>query len=129
MARKGGKKKTCEKYKLSGHREENKRKRQARAKKREEMFAARKEAGKSYEYNKQRSAAKIAEVYDVNSDFYKSNKEVLNRKLFAPNQGSNQARHTELSRWKSVERKLNNEVSKRKNEMKKNEGNTRTKRQ
>lgn len=50
MARKGGNKKRCERYKLSGHKEENKMKRQKRHEKRMARFAQRKADGKSYEY-------------------------------------------------------------------------------
>ncbi len=50
MAKPGGNKKRCEKYKNSGRREENKRLRQIREQKRRDRFAKRREEGKACEY-------------------------------------------------------------------------------
>lgn len=48
----GNKKRKCEKYKLSGRRNENKLLKQERDRKRREKFKRRREEGKSYQYDK-----------------------------------------------------------------------------
>lgn len=50
MAKPGKNKKRCEKYRQQGRREKNKEIKQERARKREERFRMRKEAGKGYTY-------------------------------------------------------------------------------
>lgn len=124
MARKGGNKKRCEKYKLSGHREENKRKRQAKAQKRLEKFAARREAGNTYEERRKKKIQLILNTYGINLETYKKFKDAYDKKAISdgliqvPNK-SGKARDTEFSKWRGIERKLNDEVAQKKNEMKK----------
>lgn len=84
MARKGGNKKGCETYKQLGHKQINKAKKAERHKKRMERFAQRKENGVSYKYDK--------------------NKKPKTRES---NVGSNQGRHTDIAKWVSIKRKLN----------------------
>lgn len=88
MARKGGNKKACDKYKMSGHREENKKLRQVRHEKRLARFAKRKEDGKCYSYSSANSSG-----------------------LNVSNADSNQARHTSYAKLTSVFRKLNNQIA------------------
>lgn len=124
MANKIGRNKAqCKAYKDSGRREQNKRNKQAKNQKRIERFAKRKEEGKTYTYSKEKSAKKINEAfgkeYNVNSKEFREMKDILVRDLFAPNQGSNQAKHMPYSKWKSVMSKLNTEITAKKNSMKK----------
>ena len=124
MARKGGNKKRCEKYRLSGHREENKRKKQEKAQKRMEKFAARKESGNTYEERRKKKIQMILSTYNIDMTTYKKYKDEYIKKAIAdgiipaPNK-SGKARDTEFSRWRGIERKLNDEVAKKKMEMKK----------
>ena len=124
MARKGGNKKRCERYRLSGHREENKRRKQAKAQKRMEKFAAKKESGNTYEERRKKKIQMILSTYNIDMATYKKykdmyiNKAIADGLIPAPNK-SGKARDTEFSRWKGIERKLNDEVAKKKMEMKK----------
>jgi hypothetical protein len=88
MARKGGNQKACDKYKMSGHKEENKRLRKLRHEKRLARFAKRKEDGKCYSYSSENSSG-----------------------LNESNVGSNQARHTNYAKLTSIFRKLNNQIA------------------
>lgn len=114
MANKIGRnKKKCERYKMSGHREMNKKLAQERAQKVTEHFAARKEAGKCYEYSKQNSTEKVAkylEEHDISKKYYDANKEILDKKIFGSNKNSSKPAHTYHSRMKSVMRKLQNDL-------------------
>lgn len=114
MANKIGRnKKKCERYRMSGHREMNKKLAQERAQKVAEHFAARKEAGKCYEYSKQHSAEKVAkylEEHDISKKYYDANKEILDKKIFGSNKNSSKPAHTYHSRMKSVMRKLQNNL-------------------
>ena len=119
MARKGANKKRCEKYKMSGHKEENKKLRQLRHQKRMDRFAKRREEGKVYQYSKERTNTKIDEYYGdgfSNKKFFKEKREDAIKfgpsgNIFAPNKNSNRAMHTPLARWTSAWRKLNNQLS------------------
>lgn len=124
MANKIGRNKAwCKNYKDSGRREINKRAKQERAEKRKERFEKRKEEGKTYVYSAEKSAKKIEAAfkddYDMKSKEFASIKDILVRNLFAPNQGSNQTKHQEYSRRRSMERKLKDEMMARKNDAKK----------
>ena len=125
MANKIGRnKKACEKYKNSGHREINKQLKQERNKKRIARFESRKAAGKSYAdtHTKEDTAAKIEKYCEENGfsrKYFEENKEIMYQRLFKPNRESNQERHTEVSRWKSIMRKLDNELTAKKIEEKK----------
>ena len=96
MAKPGSNKKRCEKYKNSGHREENKRLRQVRDKKQKTKFAKRKEDGKSYEY-------KPIQYKEGTADY---NKEIVIRKE------KNMSKKTEYQRLRSIFQKLENELEK-----------------
>lgn len=115
----GRNKKSCEKYRLSGRREENKRLKQERDKKRRERFEKRREEGKAYKPNKEKTISKIKAAYDTKSEYFHDNEELLLRELFAANKGSNRSKHTHFSRWRSINSKLDREVANRKMEMKK----------
>lgn len=123
MSKVGRNKKWCENYKKSGKREENKRVKQQRDEKRRERFAKRKEEGKTYKYDPAKSAAKIEaafkDEYNMNSKEFKEMKEIYIRDLFAPNQGSNRTKHMDYSLRRSINRKLDDEMSARKNILKK----------
>ena len=82
MARAGKNKKKCEKYKLSGRREENKRLKQEKDKKRIEKFRKRREEGKCYDYKRH------MDHYTEPSDGHK----------------------TEFQKWRSIMAKLDNEL-------------------
>lgn len=130
MANKIGRnKKSCEKYKNSGHRAINKQLKQERHKKRMERFAKRKEEGKDYATNHSHNDTleKINAEYDTKSAYFKENSEILLQRLFKPNRGSDQAKHTEVSRWKSLMRKVDNELSTKKAEEKVRSGNKKKK--
>lgn len=108
MAKIGKNKKRCEKYKLSGHREINKQRKQEKAKARVEHFAARAEAGKKYVYNSDKAKEKLnafaeGAITDLNYN--------ANLGTWISNYKSNQAKHTEVARWKSHMRKLNNDLA------------------
>lgn len=123
MANKIGRNKAqCKAYKDSGRREQNKRNKQAKNQKRIERFAKRKEDGKTYTYSKEKAAQKIRTAlseYNTTTKDFEKIKDIVARDLFAPNRGSNQAKHTPYSKWKSIMRKLDNEVAMKKNLIKK----------
>lgn len=91
MARKGGKKKACERYKLSGRREINKKIKQERAERKKEYFAKRKEKAKEN--------SSIEKLFEIP------------RQDMGANYNSNKARHTTYARQTSVMRKLQNELN------------------
>ena len=107
MARKGANKKRCEKYRLSGHKEENKRLRAERAKKLTAKFQKRREDGKTYEYK--------PNPYKPGTSEY--NHEVIVRKE------KNSNHKTEFQKWKSIFRKLDNELDRIKKEEKADQSN------
>lgn len=105
MANKIGRnKKKCEKYRNSGRREENKKLRQERNVKRIERFVKRQENGKTYTYRNGHAKEKLDMGQDDNYiaclDRWKSN------------HGSGRAMHTDVSKWKSIMRKVTNDVNK-----------------
>lgn len=104
MAKKIGRnKKSCEKYKLSGHREENKATKQKKHEARMARFAKRKEDGKNYVWKKGHAEEKLKSGENVNFDPVRG---------WVSNYGSNRAKHTEVSRWKSVMDRVDYEVAK-----------------
>ena len=124
MANKIGRNKAwCKGYKDSGKREQNKRVKQQRDEKRRERFAKRREEGKVYKYDPAKSAAKIEEAFkndwNTNSKEFKEMRDILIRDLFAPNQGSNRTKHMDYSLRRSINRKLDDEMTSRKNAIKK----------
>lgn len=108
MARKGSNKKRCERYKLSGHREINKKLKAERAEARKAHFAKRKENGKAYTYKKGSAEEKLRVAAESGAAL------PYNAYLgqWISNWKSNQARHTEVSRFKSAMRKVQNVVNK-----------------
>lgn len=103
MANKIGRnKKNCEKYKLSGRREENKAVKQKKHEARLTRFAKRKEEGKSYVWKKGHAEEKFKSGEAVNFDPVKG---------WIANYGSNRAKHTEVSRWRSVMGKMDYEIA------------------
>ncbi len=88
MAKPGGMKKKCEKYKNQARLEKNKDIKQKRHEKRMQRFADRKQAGKTYEYSKDQSSHK-----------QESNK------------CSRQPRHTEYCKLESLFAKLDLEMN------------------
>lgn len=83
MAKSGGNKKRCEKYKLSGRKEINKARKQERHQRRLEKFRRRREEGKCYQYD---------------PDKY-------------PKTDPSDGNKTEFQKWKSIMAKLNNELT------------------
>lgn len=102
----GSKKKTCEKYRNSGHKEENKVLKQKRHEKRMARFAKRKEEGKSYVYRTGHAQEKIKDNRNCNN--YNP---ILG--TWGANSGSERAKHTEVSMWKSIMAKLDYELNKK----------------
>ena len=96
MPKPGTNKERCKRYEASGHREANKARRQERAKKREERFAKRRAEGKAYEYK--------PNPYDPNKQKNKYIHEVNIRS------DKNGDRRDDISQWRSVMRKLNNQL-------------------
>lgn len=96
MAKPGTNKERCKRYTASGHREANKARRQENAKKREEYFAKRREAGKGYEYK--------PNPFNPESQKKKYYIEARERSE------KNVDRRDDVSKWRSVMRKLNNEI-------------------
>lgn len=89
MAKPGKKKRSCEKYKNENHLDKNKQLKEERNERRIERFRKRREE-------------KL------------QNPVVKSGPGSAPNEGSNQARHTEFSRMRSIFDKLDREVAKEK---------------
>ena len=108
MARKGSNKKRCEQYRLSGHREINKKLKTERAEARKAHFAKRKEEGKNYTYKKGSAEEKLRMAAE--SGVALPYNAFLGQ--WISNWNSNQARHTEVSKFKSAMRKVQNEVNK-----------------
>lgn len=96
MSKIGRNKKSCEKYKLSGRKVENKAIKQAKHEKRMTKFAKRKEEGKAYEYTP--------------VPFVKGSKE-YNRES-AVRAEKNVSRKTPLQNMTSIMRKLENQLAK-----------------
>ena len=97
MAKPGTNKERCKKYSASGHREANKARRQENSKKRTAKFAQRREDGKAYEYkpnpfNPETQKRKYAEEAKTRAE-------------------KNGDRRDDVSKWRSVMRKLNNEIA------------------
>lgn len=105
MAKKGKKKKSCEKYKMTGRREFNKTERQKRHEKRMARFVERRESGKCYEY-------KPIPFKEGSKEY---NEELKNR------QEKNIDLRLPIQKWTSVWRKIDNELTERKMEQKKRE--------
>ena len=106
-------KQRCEKYRQQGRRAINKENRAERHKKRMQRFAERREAGKAYEYSKERTEQKRE-----------------NRIPIGSNLGSTQPRHTEFAKQDSINRKLRDSYNEQQKEIarrmaagKKKEGN------
>lgn len=118
MSKPGAHKKKYDAYKNSGRKEINKKERAAKNQRRIDRFAKRKEEGKAYEYSKDHSAAKLKEAYGNRFDDV-PNKDDLVHDLFKANQGSNRGTRTDLARWTSGMRKLDNELAKIKADAKK----------
>ena len=93
MAKPGTNKERCKKYSASGHREANKARRQENSKKRTAKFAQRREDGKAYEYKP--------------NPF---NPETQKRK-YAEEAKTRAEKNDDVSKWRSVMRKLNNEIA------------------
>ena len=118
MSKPGAHKKKYDAYKNSGRKEINKKERAAKNQRRIDRFAKRKEEGKTYEYSKERSTAKVMDAYGKAFE-QMENKDQLLHDLFKANQGSNRGAHTDLARWTSGMRKLDNELAKIKADAKK----------
>ncbi len=122
MARIGKHKYKYDRYKNSGHKEQNKRDRAARNEKRIAKFAARKEDGKTYVYDKNKSQKKFKEFCKhIDSDTMKEYRDILHDNCFASNKNGKRGRDTEHAKYTSVYRKLNNEIEKQKQNDKKND--------
>lgn len=101
----GSNKKSCEKYRNSGHREENKAAKQKRHEKRMTRFAKRKEEGKTYVYRAGHASEKLK--LDRGRKDYNP---ILG--VWMSNIGSNQLKHTEFNKWKKVMAQLNYQMNK-----------------
>ena len=97
MAKPGKNKPQCEKYRKSGHREENKRLRKLRHEKRMAKFAKRRADGKAYEYK---------------PNPYKEGTVEYNRENAVRHDKCVNKRKTPYQRLRSFFDKLNNEISK-----------------
>lgn len=106
MSKIGRDKKKCEKYKQSGHRETNKQLKKERNEKRIAKFAKRRAEGKAYADNNDGSGTK--ECSSGPNTFEKS---IITER-------ANDHRLS-YARWTSIIRKLNNELLKKENEIKK----------
>lgn len=96
----GRNKKWCEHYKSSGRREKNKALKQARAERLIARFAKRREDGKAYEYK--------PNPYDKDSKNRKEKKKYWNE--YRRRAEKNVDHKNPVSRWKSIMRKVQNEV-------------------
>ena len=103
MSKIGKNKKRCEQYKLSGHKEINKKLKQEKAAARAAHFAKRAEEGKTYTYDAKRTAVKLESGDRKNYN--------ASLGIWESNFGSNRAAHTEMSRWRSTMRKLDNKLA------------------
>ena len=96
MAKPGTNKERCKRYTASGHREANKERRQENNKKRIARFAQRREDGKAYEYK--------PNPYDPENQKRQYYEEERNRAA------KNVDHRDPVSRWRSIMRKLSNEI-------------------
>ena len=97
MAKPGTNKERCKKYSSSGHREANKARRQENNEKRIARFKKRREEGKAYEwkpnpYNPDTQRRKYIEEERIRAE-------------------KNGDRRDNVSKWRSVMRRLNNEIA------------------
>lgn len=97
MAKPGTNKERCKRYTASGHREANKARRQENDKKRTARFAQRREEGKAYEwkpnpFDPERQKRQYAEEARTRAE-------------------KNGDRRDDVSKWRSVMRKLSNEIA------------------
>ena len=97
MAKPGTNKERCKRYTASGHREANKARRQDNDKKRTAKFAKRREEGKAYEWK--------PNPYDPEKQ---KRQYVAEANVRAAKNGD---RRNWVSRWRSVMRKLDNELA------------------
>ena len=97
MAKPGTNKERCKKYSASGHREANKARRQENNEKRIARFAKRREEGKAYKWE--------PNPYDPDTQ---RRKYVEEERIRA---GKNGDRRDNVSKWRSVMRRLNNEIA------------------
>lgn len=103
----GSNKKACEKYRNSGHKEENKVAKQKRHEKKMARFAKRKEEGKAYVYRAGHAQEKLKA--DRRRKDYNP---VLG--VWVTNASSKCAKHTEYNKWKSIMAKLDYQLNKQK---------------
>ena len=97
MAKPGTNKERCKRYTASGHREANKTRRQENDKKRTARFAKRREEGKAYEwkpnpFDPERQKRQYVEEVRIRAE-------------------KNGDRRDNVSKWRSVMRRLNNEIA------------------
>ena len=97
MAKPGTNKERCKRYTASGHREANKERRQINEKKRMARFAKRREEGKAYEwkpnpFDPQKQPREFAEEVRIRAE-------------------KNVDHRDDVSKWRSVMRKLDNELA------------------
>ena len=97
MAKPGTNKERCKRYTASGHREANKTRRQENDKKRTARFAKRREEGKAYEWK--------PNPFDPETQ---RRKHVEEARIRAEKNGD---RRDNVSKWRSVMRRLNNEIA------------------
>ena len=97
MAKPGTNKERCKRYTASGHREANKARRQENDKKRTARFAKRREEGKTYEwkpnpFDPEREKRKYVEEARIRAEKNKDHRD-------------------SVSRWRSIVRKIDNELA------------------
>jgi len=97
MAKPGTNKERCKRYTASGHREANKERRQENNKKRIARFAQRREDGKAYEYKPNPYDPKTQARQYFEEERLRAEKNVDHRDA--------------VSRWRSIMRKLNNQIA------------------
>ena len=118
MARIGKHKHKYEKYKSSGHKQENALKRKAKHEKRLERFAKRKEEGKCYEYSKEKAEKKFAKhVKHKGKKYIEKHLRELRYDVFGSNKNSN--KQTDIAHKTSCFRKLDNMLKQKAEEAKK----------
>ena len=111
MAKPGKHKARYDRYKNSGHKEDNKIRREKRHKKRMERFEERKKLGKCYTYSKEKSQQKIKGLKNTCSSLVEFN--AKKAKLFRSNVGSNRGCHTMVAKETSVYKKMDNLLKER----------------
>ena len=78
-------------------------------------FVKRKEDGKSYVYDKDRSRKKFKDFCKhIDPETIKEQREILHDKCFAPNKNGKRGRDTDVAKYTSVYRKLDNVTEKQK---------------